>query len=384
MSAPASIAASGGTSDTNRTVVAGSALAAGEWDAERMIVAHERSSGLRAVIVIDSTALGPALGGIRLRRYPSQAAAIADCRRLARAMTLKNTLAETGYGGGKAVIAWSDEATSREEVMRAFGRLVKEELCGRYIPASDVGTGNEDLTLVGAEGVDVLGGDTDTSISTATGLHAALWATVRHTGLEDTRAPSASASKRRPVSVCVQGAGKVGARLARLLAADGARVCVSDIDPDRATRLARELGAEQIDPAEAIESDCDVLAPCAIGGVISSEIVPRLRCRVVAGAANNILADLGAAAALSAAGIAHVPDFLASAGGVIQVRAVRDGWSQERLQMRLRAIGDTVSDILAEAETSGRTPVEVGETLAARRLKEVHPHEKPPLISMQR
>ena len=331
--------------------------AVNDWQSERMVVARDDATGLRVVIVIDSTTHGPALGGIRLRRYDSQAAAVAECHQLARAMTLKNALAETGYGGGKAIIAWSDDIVSREAIFRAFGNVVKG-LDGRYIPASDIGTGTDDLAVVGSTGVDVAGGDTDTSVSTATGVHAAIKAAAQHAGLRTLS----------EVSICVQGAGKVGARLARLLVADGALVQVSDVDGVRAEQVARELGTGIVDPTRAVETECDMLAPCATGGVISAENVARLCCRVVVGAANNVVVDGSAANALAARGIVLVPDFVASAGGVIQVRAIRDGWTAERLEARLVGIADTVTKILIEAESSGRTPTEVAEIIADDKL----------------
>lgn len=333
--------------------------AAEEWEPERLVVAHDKRTGLRAVIVIDSTALGPALGGIRLRQYASERAAIAECRGLARAMTLKNALADTGYGGGKAVIAWTDEVKNREAAFRAFGRLLMQLDTGQYIPASDIGTDPRDLAVVGATGVDVRGGDTETSISTAIGVHAALRSVARHVGLPATLAD---------VCICIQGGGKVGARLARRLVADGAAVRISDVDSERAAKVAHDVGAEVIEPATALESECDLLAPCATGGVIANDVVHRLRCRGVAGAANNMLADAGVADALAARGVVLVPDFVASAGGVIQVRAIRDGWTAERLETRLNAIEDTVTSILTEADSTRRTPVNVAETLVADRL----------------
>lgn len=335
---------------------------AGDWDTERVIIARDRNTGLRAVIVIDSTTLGPALGGIRLRPYDSQSAAVTECRQLARAMTLKNTLADTGYGGGKAVIAWTDEIESREDALRAFGKIVAK-LDGRYIPASDLGTNAADLAFVGKGGADVMGGDTDTAISTATGVHAAIRAAAHHAGLPRTLGG---------VNVCIQGVGKVGARLARLLRADGAVVGVSDVDTRCVTELAAEIGADVVAPTDAIHASCDIFAPCATGGVISPEVVSRLRCRVVAGAANNVLTHPSAASALAARRIVFVPDYVASAGGVIQVQAIRDGWDKTRLEARLRAIGDTVTDVLGEADASGRTTVDIAESRVAARLAASH------------
>jgi leucine dehydrogenase len=329
-----------------------------DWGVERVIAVHDKATGLRAVIVIDSSDLGPALGGIRLQRYESQAAAVTECRRLARAMTLKNTLAETGYGGGKTVVAWTDDIESRDGALRALGKIVAE-LGGLYIPASDIGTSADDLAVVGHGGADVAGGDTDTSLSTATGVHAALRAAARHVGLPQNLGG---------VSVCIQGAGKVGSRLARLLVADGALVRVSDLDSDRVARLAAETGAQVVEPTQVIEADCDVLAPCATGGMISPRDVARLGCRIVAGAANNVLTHPEVARALSARRIVFVPDFVASAGGVIQVQALRGGWDTTRLDARLQAIGDTVARILADAESSDQSTVDIAETMAAARL----------------
>jgi leucine dehydrogenase len=324
---------------------------------EQVVMANDDQTGLRAVIVIDSTAHGPALGGIRLRRYASEPAAMRECQRLARAMTLKNALASTGYGGGKTVIAWHEGIDDREQLFRSLGGFIKE-LDGRYIPATDVGTDLHDMACLRESGVDVHGGDTDTAVSTATGVHASLCALAAYLRWPDSLAG---------VGVCVQGAGKVGARLARQLGRDGARVVVSDLDRDRAETVAREAGGCAIDPERVIESDCEVIAPCAMGEWVTEDVAGRLRCKVVAGAANNILATAGAASVLAERGILFVPDFVTSAGGVIQVRAVRDGWSKERLDERLHAIGDTVLGVLERAGAA-RTPTEAAQAMAIESL----------------
>lgn len=327
-------------------------------ETEQLVICRDRASGLVAVIAIDDTTLGPALGGIRMLAYPSEEAAVAECRRLARVMTLKNALAGVGFGGGKAVILHSAAPGDRAAALRAFGRFATRT-GGAYIPAVDMGTSVEDLRIVAETASDVACDDVDPSPATAVGVHAAITVAVRTTGL----APSLDS-----VVVLVQGVGNVGARLARLLAQDGAAVLVADTDGRRAARVARDVSGSVVAPEEVVAAACDVFAPCAVARVIDDAAIPRLRARVVVGSANDVLDHPGLARELAARGIAHVPDFVANAGGVIQVRALRDRWSAARLRAALLDIGRRSGDILEEAAHAGVTPLEVAERAAYARL----------------
>ncbi|GAA1147058.1 Glu/Leu/Phe/Val dehydrogenase dimerization domain-containing protein [Ornithinicoccus hortensis] len=330
---------------------------------EQVITCRDDTVGLRAVIAIDDTTLGPGFGGTRWRWYPSPAAAVVEAQRLAAAMTLKHALANLPYGGAKSVImATGDlplQGAEREAVLARFGDFVART-AGSYVPGVDMGTTPQDMRLIESRGARAFCDEVDPGPYTARGVYAAMRAGVRHALGRDMDG----------VRVTVQGTGHVGASLARQAAADGAVVAVADIDAARADALAEELGSGStvVDPAEAPFTDCDVFAPCAIARVLTVDNVGKVRARVVAGAANDTLDSPEAGAALRAAGVTVVPDFVANAGGVIQVHAGIAGWSDIQLSTALEEIGDRVTDILAEAEDRDLTPEDAARDRAARRL----------------
>lgn len=328
------------------------------WSSEQLVLCSDPDAGLRAVIAIDDTTLGPGLGGVRCRPYPSFAAGIAECRRLAAAMTRKNALAELPFGGAKSVIFGPGPGTDRAGLMRRFGAFVART-GGAYLPGVDMGTSPSDLTAMEAGGAEVSCASEDPSPATAAGVFAALRAGVAHAdGRDDLDG----------VRVLVQGAGHVGAALARLAAAHGAHVLIAEVDERRATWLARQVGATVVAPERALSTPCDVLAPCAIARVLSPRTIPALGARIVCGAANDTLADPACAEALAAHGVLYVPDFVANAGGVIDIHGLREGWSEGDLTAALERIGARVEEILAEAEEAGTTPLGVAEARAARIL----------------
>jgi leucine dehydrogenase len=335
---------------------------------EGMLVRTGDRSGATIAIAVHSTALGPALGGARLWHYGSDDEGVADARRLARAMTYKAAAAGLLLGGGKGVICAPTphpEGELRRALLLDFGDAV-ESLGGRYVTAEDVGTGAADMAVIAERTVHVVGlpdergGSGDPSPVTARGVLAAIRACLEH------RFGSADPAG---VRVCVVGAGHVGGRLATLLTEAGATVTIADLDPSR-RRLADHLGAAWIDdPAEAILSDCDVLAPCALGGVIEAATVPRLRCRVVCGAANNVLADDRLALALANRNITYAPDFIANAGGLINVYAELHHLDPASVTALVDNIASTVRLILEAADHQATTPLAEAETLALRRLR---------------
>lgn len=324
---------------------------------EQVAICNDRATGMRAVIAIDDTTLGPGLGGVRWMPYPDQQAAVAEARRLARGMTLKNALAGIPYGGAKAVILRDDDGADRTAVMHAFGRFVKR-LGGAYVPGVDMGTTIEDLAEVGRVAPDVSCDHEDPSPWTALGVFAGIRAAVACLDHPDLKG----------VRVAVQGAGHVGSALAGLLAVAGADVVVADVDDRRAERLATEVGGRRISTEEVLTFECDVLAPCATARVIDHASLRRLSCRVIAGAANDVLADRSCAAELAARDITYVPDFLLNAGGVVQIHALRSHWSTEQLRWAVLGIGDRAGHVLERAAASGNLPVEVAEDLASERL----------------
>jgi leucine dehydrogenase len=331
-------------------------------ETEQLTLCHDRASGLRAVIAVDDTTLGPGLGGVRWLAYPDEQAAEDEARRLARGMTLKNACADLPYGGAKSVLLKDDEPVDpdtdgrRQTQLRAFGRFV-DRLGGTYIPGVDMGTSVEDLAVIGTVAHEVSCDHKDPSPWTALGVFAGIGASLSCTG---TGVPGAH--------VVVQGAGHVGADLARRLAAAGCRVSVADVDPVRAHAIAREVGGRVLAPEAAVTTACDVLAPCATARVIDRSVVDSMQCRIVAGGANDVLATDDVAAMLAQRGIVYVPDFVINAGGVIHIHAVRSAWGPDKLEGSLLAIGDRVARIVSEAERSGQTPVAVAEDMASHRL----------------
>jgi len=330
---------------------------------EQVITCFDEPTGLRAVIAIDDTTMGPGFGGTRWRPYASPEAAVVEAQRLAAAMTLKHVLADLPYGGAKSVImAGCDtplEGEERTALLRRFGDFVARTN-GTYIPGVDMGTTPEDMRVIESRGARAFCDEIDPGPYTARGVYAAMRAGVRHALGRDMEG----------VRVTVQGTGHVGASLARLAAADGAVLTVADIDRARVEALAAELGAATavVDPHEAPHVDCDVFAPCAVARVLTVDNAHRIRARVVAGAANDTLDSAEAGDALAAAGVTVVPDFVANAGGVIQVHAGVAGWDDATLTAALERIGERVEDILGEAERRGLTPERTAHERAARLL----------------
>ncbi len=329
---------------------------------EQLTFCWDRASGMRAVIAIDDTTMGPGLGGVRWQPYPNEQAAADEARRLARVMTLKNACADLPYGGAKSVlirdklVEQDDGKAHRHAQLRAFGRFI-DRLGGAYIPGVDMGTSMEDLAVIGSVAREVSCDHEDPSPWTALGVFAGIRAALAST---DTNLSDAH--------VVVQGAGHVGANLARLLAEAGCNVSVADIDPLRAQTVAREIGGTALDPRTALTTRCDVLAPCATAKVIDRSNVGSLQCRIVAGGANDVLATHDVATMLSQQGVVYVPDFVINAGGVIHIHALRSDWGPDKLEGSLFAIGDRVTSILNEARHSRRTPLTVAEEMASLRL----------------
>lgn len=330
------------------------------FSAEQVITCRDDRVGLRAVIAIDDTTLGPGFGGVRWRPYPSTAAAVAEAQRLARAMTLKHALAELPYGGAKSVVLATGplpSGTARRDLMVRYGEFIART-AGTYIPGVDMGTTMEDMQAIRDGGARAFCDEVDPGPYTARGVYAAMRAGVRH----------ALGREMDGVRVAVQGAGHVGAHLSRLAAADGAVVAVADVDQQRAEQVAAEVGGQVLDPVSVPETDCDVFAPCAVARIVTADVVPRVRARVIAGAANDTLDSPYVAELLRQRGITYVPDFIANAGGVIQVHADQVGWTDEELAAQLERIGERVGEVLAEADSRGVTSVEAALARAERRL----------------
>ena len=335
------------------------------WDGEHAVARYDAATGVWMLICIHSTHLGPAMGGTRMRTYGEPAAALEDGLRLAAGMTRKLAVLGLPCGGGKAVLAVPSVPTGdeRRRVFERYAELV-DSLGGTFVTGPDMNTGEADMDVIGGRTRHVFcrsignGGSGDPSVHTALGVFHGIRATLAHAFGSDDPAGR---------SVLVQGAGSVGGKLAALLAEAGATVLVSDVDDERA----RTTGAVTVPPDAALETECDVYAPCALGATLNADSIPRLRCRVVAGGANNQLATAEDGERLRARDILYAPDYVINGGGALHGIGLEHlGWDGERLEREVAAIGETLGRIYAEAHAEGIPTNEAAERLAAARLRE--------------
>lgn len=328
---------------------------------EQIVFAADAETGLRAIIAIHDTSRGPALGGCRMWDYRSEDEAVRDALRLARGMTYKAAIANLSLGGGKSVIIGDPRTKKTPDLLRAMGRAV-ENLKGRYIIAEDVGTGVEDMSHIRQETRHVTGlpqdqgGSGDPSPSTALGVLMGIRAAVEY---QDTGKGLAG------LRVAVQGLGHVGFHLCRYLAAEGAELTVTDIREDSVRRAVETFGAKPVAADRIFDADVDVFAPCALGAILDDTTIPRLRAGIVAGSANNQLAEARHGDALRQRGILYAPDYVINAGGVIQVAGEREGQSRDQVTRKVKALYDTVLDILTRADRQ-----DISTSLAADRIAE--------------
>ena len=337
-----------------------------DFDAhEQVVFGSDAPSGLRAIIAIHSTALGPAAGGCRMWPYATPSAAVADALRLSRGMSYKNAMAELPFGGGKAVIIGDPRDKTRER-LEAFGRLV-DSLGGRYVTAEDVGTTTADMQRVACitpfvSGLTRESGQAggDPGPKTALGVFLGLKAAVRF-GL--------GRSSVEDLKVAVQGLGGVGYPLCRLLAGEGARLQVADARRAAVERVCQELGAHAVPSDSILSQEADVLAPCALGAVLDGQSIPRLRARIIAGAANNQLARAEDGEALMRAGILYAPDYIINAGGIISVaHEYRGGATAAQVRAEIEKIPARLTAIIERARREGRPTSTVADQMAVDRL----------------
>lgn len=332
---------------------------------EEVVRFSDPDRGLRAVIAVHSSVLGPALGGTRFYPFASFDAALADVLRLSEAMTYKNSVAGIDHGGGKAVVIGDPDTARTPALLHAYAEAVCF-LEGRYITAEDVGTTPADMDAVLSVCPYVTGASAesgDPSVATARGVHRTQEAVAERlfggTGL-------------RGRHVAVSGVGKVGTFLVEHLVGSGARVSVADIRPGATADLVRRFGADTVsvvEPGDVLTTRCDILAPCALGGALTREVVASLACRAVVGAANNQLADDAVADTLREAGVLYVPDFVVNAGGVINLAQEAGGYGPAEAEQRTDAIAGTVVSILDEADDRGVTPLAAALDHARRRIE---------------
>jgi leucine dehydrogenase len=344
---------------------------------EQVNLFYHRDSGLRAIVALHDTTLGPAVGGCRMWPYATEADAITDVLRLSKGMTFKAAMADLPYGGGKTVIIGAPKTDKSEALFRALGRAI-DSLGGRYYTGEDVGTSPQDMDWAGEETTYVLGstrggGSGDPSPVTARGVWLGIRAAVAHKLQRNDLAG---------VRVAIQGLGHVGYNLARLLAQDGARLIVADIDQTRVERAADELAAKVVDIDAILSAECEVLAPCALGGVLNDDTIPRLACQIVAGAANNQLLEDRHGAALHARGILYAPDYVINAGGLINIALELQpgGYDRARALAQVGAIGTTLAEVFERATRAGLPTHEVADRIARERIMAGRQRQSRPVL----
>jgi leucine dehydrogenase len=331
---------------------------------EQLVLCQDTASGYRGIIAVHSTVLGPALGGTRFWNYASDEEAIVDALRLARGMTYKNAVAGLNLGGGKSVIIGDNKTTDREMIFRAHGRFV-ESLGGRYITAEDVGTSTADMDYVHME-TDYVSGlagrSGDPSPVTAHGVFRAIQASAKERwGTDDLNNKA----------IALQGCGHVGYYLAKELHEAGAKLIVTDIDAERVKRVVSEIGARSVASEEIYGVQADIFAPCALGAIINDKTIPQLKVEIVAGAANNQLLEERHGDALEGRGILYAPDYVANAGGVINVYSELAGWTSARSFRKADEIYDTVRKVFEIARVEKVPTYLAADRLAEQRIRAV-------------
>lgn len=333
-----------------------------EFDSHEQIIAfHDRGSGVRAIIAIHDTRLGPAMGGTRMWPYASSVEALTDVLRLSRGMTYKNAVAGIDFGGGKAVIIGDPARQKSPALLRAYARRV-DSLRGLFITGEDVGMGQEDIEIIADHTAHVRGtraGLGDPSPYTALGVVSGIRAAV---------AAALGRSELAGLRISIQGLGHVGMNLARRLAQAGARLIVSDLRAAAVGRAMREFQACAVEPHAAHAVECDVFAPCALGGVLNEKSIAEIRAPIVAGSANNQLATPKDGARLAARGILYAPDYVINAGGVISIALGRSAADAAAVRKHALGIGKTLAEIFRRAEESGRPTAEIADQIAEERL----------------
>lgn len=334
------------------------------YDYEQLIFCQDKTSGLKAIIAIHDTTLGPALGGTRMWNYATEEEAIEDALRLAKGMTYKNAAAGLNLGGGKTVIIGDPLKDKNEEMFRAFGRFI-QGLNGRYITAEDVGTTVADMDLIHEEtnyvtGISpAFGSSGNPSPVTAYGVYMGMKAAAMEAFGSDSLAGK---------KVAVQGVGNVAYKLCEYLHEEGAILTVADINQASVDRAVNEFGATQVDVSEIYSQDVDIFAPCALGAIINDDTIPQLKAKVVAGAANNQLKEPRHGDKLAELGIVYAPDYVINSGGVMNVADELNGYNRERAMKRVEGIYDTITRIFELSKKEGIPSYAAADRLAEDRI----------------
>lgn len=335
-----------------------------KYDYEQLVFCQDRKTGLKAIIGIHDTTLGPALGGTRIWNYESEEAAIMDVLRLSRGMTYKNSAAGLNLGGGKTVIIGDPQEIKSEEFFRVFGRFI-EGLNGRYITAEDMNTTTEDMEYISMETdhvVGLKGKSGNPSPVTAFGTFRGILAGAREAfGTEDLKGKV----------VAVQGVGAVGYTLCKHLYEAGARLIVTDVKKSNIEKAVKDFNAEWVEPDEIYSVDCDIFVPCAMGAVVNDFTMSKFNCKLIAGCANNVLAEERHGEMLEEKGIVYVPDFVINAGGVINVYEEIIGYNKERALAKAANVYDKVSEVFKISKEEHIPTYKAAERLAEKRIEAI-------------
>lgn len=334
---------------------------------EQIVFCHDKSSGLKAIIAIHDTTLGPALGGARMWDYTSEEQALEDAIRLAIGMTYKNAAAGLNLGGGKAVIIGDPSVDKREELLRSFGRYV-QSLNGRYITAEDVGTTVQDMDIVHEEtdfvtGISpAFGASGDPSPVTAVGVYMGMKAAALEAFGTDSLVGK---------TVAVQGVGNVAYHLCKHLHKEGAKLIVTDINKVAVKRAVADFGAQAVNPEDIYSVDCDIFSPCALGAVINDKTISQFKAKVIAGSANNQLQDKKHGKMLHDREIVYAPDYVLNAGGVINVADELNGYNKERAMKKVEAIYDKIKTIINISNKNNIPTYEAADRMAEERIEKI-------------
>lgn len=334
-----------------------------EDDFEQVVFCQDKASGLKGIIAIHDTTLGPALGGTRMWNYDSDEEALEDVLRLAKGMTYKNAAAGLNLGGGKAVIIGDASKDKSEAMFRAFGRYV-ESLNGRYITAEDVGTTEQDMDYIHMETEHVTGtsdgGVGDPSPVTSLGIYYGMKAAAKQAFGSDNL---------KDKTIAVQGVGQVAYHLCNYLHKEGAKLIVTDINKGAVTRAVNDFGADAVEPDEIYGVDCDIYSPCALGGTINDKTLQQLKAKVIAGSANNQLLENKHGDIIHEKGIVYAPDYVINSGGVINVADELAGYKRERVMNKVKGIYNILLDVFAIAEAENIPTYVAADRMAEKRIE---------------
>lgn len=332
---------------------------------EQVSFFHDRETGLKAIIGIHSTVLGPSLGGCRMWKYNDEQEALRDVLRLSRGMTYKAALAGLNLGGGKAVIIGDSRQDKTDEMLKVFGRAV-DSLGGRYITAEDVGMTVKDIDTIRtvtshAVGGSNEGGSGDPSVMTAFGVFQGMKAALKAAGMGESL---------EGLRVAIQGVGNVGYHLCSYLSAAGAELVITDIYTNQVEKVVQEFGADVVSPDQIYSTNCDIFAPCALGAILNARTIPQLKCKVVAGSANNQLETEKDGFELFNRGITYAPDYAINSGGLVNVAAELEGYDQKKVMDKVATVYNTIAEVLDKSKREDIPPHEAADALAEQRLDE--------------